>query len=84
MLWEWGPVVMRNRVRRLLLWGSLVLALADVGAWAYFYFNPPAPPRLGVVVGLVAGVAVALAALGGLSDLVGLPPEEPWDGRDGL
>lgn len=75
---------MRNRVRRLLLWGALVLALADVGTWAYFYFHPPAPPGLGVAVGLVAGVAVALAALGGLSDLVGLPPEEPWDGRDEL
>ncbi|MGC8837933.1 MAG: hypothetical protein ACP5UM_05900 [Anaerolineae bacterium] len=73
---------MKNRWRRIFLWGALVLALADLGAWAYFYLNPPAPPRLGVVVGVVAGVAVALAALGGLSDLVGLPSEEPWDGRD--
>jgi|YNPNPStandDraft_1061719.scaffolds.fasta_scaffold416549_1 hypothetical protein len=75
---------MKNRVRRILLWGALVLALADLGAWVYFYFNPPPPPHLGVAVGVVAGVAVALAALGGLSDLVGLPPEGPWDGRDEL
>lgn len=75
---------MKKRVRRILLWGALVLALADLGTWVYFYLGPPAPPRLGMVVGIVAGVAVALAALGGLSDLVGVPPEEPWDGPDEL
>ena len=79
-----GASRMKKRWRRILLWGALVLALTDLGVWVYFYLHQPAPPRLGVVVGIVAGVAVALAALGGLSDLVGLPPEEPWDGPDAL
>ncbi|MGQ9584967.1 MAG: hypothetical protein ACUVXG_06155 [Anaerolineae bacterium] len=70
--------------RRVLLGAGLVLALADLGAWVYFYLNPPAPSGFGTAVGLVAAVAVALAALGGLSDLVGAPPTEPWDGEDHL
>lgn len=74
----------KQRVRRALLWSALALAVADLGAWVYFYLAPPAPPRFGTVVGLVAALAVALAALGGLSDLVGSPPGEPWDDQDTL
>jgi len=71
-------------VRRVLLGLALVLILLDLGVWVYFYLRPPAPPWFGTTVGLVAAVAVALAALGGLSDLVGAPPDEPWDGGDEL
>jgi hypothetical protein len=71
-------------IRRVLLALALAFIICDLGVWLYYYFVPPAPPWLGTFVGLVAALAVILAVLGGLSDLVGLPPEEPWDGQEKL
>lgn len=73
-----------NRVRRALLFAALALILCDLGVWVYFYFRPPAPPWFGTAVGLAAAAAVALATLGGLPDLVGAPPDEPWEDQDEL
>ena len=71
---------MKAWVRRLLLALSMVLILLDLGTWFYFYANPPAPSWFGIAVGLVAALAVASAALGGLSDLATPPfPDPPFD-----
>jgi hypothetical protein len=74
---------MKASVRRLLLAVSIVLILIDLGTWIYFYANPPAPSWFGIVVGLVAALAVACAALGGLSEFATPPfPDPPPDDQD--